>query len=102
MSWFASRGESMAIYKEDEIWYVQTNGRNEYNGKTLAEAVAGGQAIQLIAMCRREDQYDAIAAEIERYSNRLWGAGCVKCGMRTLRDDKGCVECQRYEAEVKV
>jgi len=26
---------------------------------------------------------------------RSWGEGCPKCGMRTLHDNNGCLECQK-------
>ena len=57
----------MAVYQDDNgVWRVQTNGNNAYNGGTLAAAVAGGYALRLIDMSSREEQYDAIAAELKK------------------------------------
>lgn len=55
----------MALYKRDGEWIVKLN-RGPYNGKSLA-------------WCERQHTHSE---------------GCVKCGMRTLHNDRGCIECQ--------
>ena len=91
----------MAIYFDNGVWRVQTNGRNSYNGKTLAEAVRGGQANHLADMCWRPDQYRAIADEIQlQQGPETFIDWCPICSHTTHHAlDTGCVECKAYKED---